>query len=132
MNKRLEYSSLIKKLISCESREQLSDTIKEINEFNKEYSITSRSEEFKKFEIVIGIMRVKLKRKYDIAENQLRGQKQNNKTSLKIIITESQYKILEMNTSIKRRLKGVQIFLDKLIFLEMALVLDQLSINRQD
>lgn len=115
MNKKLEYSSLIKKLISCESREQLSDTIKEINEFNKEYSITSRSEEFKKFEIVIGIMRVKLKRKYDIAENQLRGQKQNNKTSLKIIITESQYKILEMNTSIKRRLKGVQIFLDKLM-----------------
>jgi hypothetical protein len=115
MNKKLEYSSLIKKLISCESREQLSDTIKEINEFNKEYSITSRSEEFKKFEIVIGIMRVKLKRKYDIAENQLRGQKQNNKTNMKIIITESQYKILEMNTSIKRRLKGVQIFLDKLM-----------------
>jgi hypothetical protein len=115
MNKRLEYSYLIKKLISCESREQLSDIIKEINEFNKKYSITSRSEEFKKFEIVIGVMRVKLKRKHDIIENQLRGQKQNNKTNMKIIITESQYKILEMNTSIKRRLKGVQIFLDKLM-----------------
>jgi hypothetical protein len=115
MNKRLEYSSLIKKLISCESREQLSDTIKEINEFNKKYSITPRSEEFKKFEIVIGIMRVKLKRKHNIIENQLRSQKQNNKTNMKIIITESQYKILEMNASIKRRLKGVQIFLDNLM-----------------
>ena len=115
MNKRLEYSSLIKKLISCESREQLSDVIKEINEFNKEYSITSRSEEFKKFEIVIGVMRVKLKRKHDIIENQLRSQKQNNKTNMKIVITESQYKILEMNTSVKRRLKGVQIFLDNLM-----------------
>ena len=95
MNKRLEYLSLIKKLISCESREQLSNTIKEINEFNKEYSITSRSEEFKKFEIAIGVMRVKLKRKHDIVENKLRSQKQNNKTNMKIIITERQETILE-------------------------------------
>jgi len=95
MNKRLEYLSLIKKLISCESREQLSDTIKEINEFNKEYSITSTSEEFKKFEIAIGVMRVKLKRKHDIIENQLRSQKQNNKTNMKIVITERQETILE-------------------------------------
>jgi hypothetical protein len=94
MNKRLEYLSLIKKLISCESREQLSDTIKEINEFNKEYSITSRSEEFKKFEIAIGVMRVKLKRKHYIVENQFRSQKQNNKTNMKIIITERQEDLL--------------------------------------
>ena len=92
MNKRLKYLSLIKKLISCESREQLSDTIKEINEFNKEYSITSTSEEFKKFEIAIGVMRVKLKRKHDIAENQLGNQ--NNKTSMKIVITERQEDLL--------------------------------------
>jgi len=92
MNKRLEYLSLIKKLISCESREQLSDTIKEINEFNKEYSITSTSEEFKKFEIAIGVMRVKLKRKHDIAENQLRNQ--NNKSNMKIVITERQEDLL--------------------------------------
>ena len=94
MNKRLEYLSLIKKLISCESREQLSNTIKEINEFNKEYSITSTSEEFKKFEIAIGVMRVKLKRKHDIVENQLRSQKQNNKTNMKIVITERQEDLL--------------------------------------
>ena len=94
MNKRLKYLSLIKKLISCESREQLSNTIKEINEFNKEYSITSRSEEFKKFEIAIGVMRVKLKRKHDITENQLRSQKQNNKTNMKIVITERQEDLL--------------------------------------
>lgn len=93
MNKKIEYLSLIKKLISCESREQLSDTIKEINEFNKEYSITTRSEEFKKFETVIGIMRVKLKRKHDIVENQLRGQ--NNKINMKIVITERQHKMLK-------------------------------------
>ena len=95
MNKRLKYLSLIKKLISCESREQLSDTIKEINEFNKEYSITSTSEEFKKFEIAIAVMRVKLKRKHDIAENQLRGQKQNNKINMKIVITERQQEFIK-------------------------------------
>ena len=94
MNKRLKYLFLIKKLISCESREQLSDAIKEINEFNKEYSITSTSEEFKKFEIAIGVMRVKLKRKHNIVENQLRSQKQNNKTNMKIIITERQEDLL--------------------------------------
>ena len=87
MNKRLEYSSLIKKLISCESREQLSDTIKEINEFNKEYSITPRSEEFKKFEIVIGLMRIKLKRKHDITESKT------------YIISESQFKFIIENSS---------------------------------
>ena len=92
MNKKLEYSSLIKKLISCESREQLSDTIKEINEFNKEYSITSRSEEFKKFEIVIGIMRVKLKRKYDIAENII---EQDKKVIIFCNFTDSLNKITE-------------------------------------
>jgi hypothetical protein len=92
MNKRQEYTSLIKKLVSCESREQLSDTIKEINEFNKEYSITSRSEEFKKFEIVIGIMRVKLKRNHDITESKT------------YIVSESQFKfIMESNWELKTK-----------------------------
>ena len=60
-------------------------------------------------------MKVKLKRKHDIAENQLRGQKQNNRPNMKIIITESQYKILEMNTSIKRRYNKIKDFLFNLM-----------------
>lgn len=75
MNKKLDYLSLIKKLISCKSREDISDTIKEINEFNREYSITSNSEEFKKFEMTIRVMRVKLKRNHDITENKSGGKK---------------------------------------------------------
>ena len=71
MNKKQEYLLLIKKLISCENREQLSDTIKEINQFNKEYSITSNSEEFKKFEMVIGLMRVKLKHKHNMFKHNI-------------------------------------------------------------
>jgi hypothetical protein len=34
---------------------------------------------------------------------------------MKLIITERQYKLLEMDSSVRRRLKGVQIFLDKLM-----------------
>jgi len=34
---------------------------------------------------------------------------------MKIIITERQYQLLEMNSSIKRRLKGIEIFLNNLM-----------------
>ena len=87
MNKRLHYVDLIKKLVSCENFVQLSDTVKEINEFNKKYSISPSSEEFKKFETVIGLMKIKLKHKhgitesknYLISENQLKVIVENNK-----------------------------------------------------
>jgi len=87
MNKRLHYVDLIKKLVSCENFVQLSYTVKEINEFNKKYSISPSSEEFKKFETVIGLMKIKLKHKhgitesknYLISENQLKVIVENNK-----------------------------------------------------
>jgi hypothetical protein len=86
MNKRLQYADLVKKLVSCENLMQLSDTVKEINEFNKKYSITPSSEEFKKFETVIGLMKIKLKHKHGITE------------SKNYIISENQFKfIVESN-----------------------------------
>jgi len=89
MNKRLRYADLVKKLVSCENLMQLSDTVKEINEFNKKYFITPSSEEFKKFETVIGLMKIKLKHKhgitesknYIISENQLKFIVENNKAN---------------------------------------------------
>jgi hypothetical protein len=68
---------------------QLSDTVKEINEFNKKYFITPSSEEFKKFETVIALMKIKLKHKhgitesknYIISENQLKFIVENNKAN---------------------------------------------------
>jgi hypothetical protein len=89
MNKRLHYADLVKKLVSCENLMQLSDTVKEINEFNKKYFITPSSEEFKKFETVIGLMKIKLKHKhgitesknYIISENQLKFIVENNKAN---------------------------------------------------
>ena len=89
MNKRLHYADLVKKLVSCENRMQLADVVKEINEFNKKYFITPSSEEFKKFETVIGLMKIKLKHKhgitesknYIISENQLKFIVENNKAN---------------------------------------------------
>ncbi len=86
MNKRLHYAELIKKLISCKNRLQLSDVVKEINEFNKNYFISENSEEFKKFETLLGLMKIKLRhngitesKNYLISENQLKLIVENNR-----------------------------------------------------
>ena len=83
----MHYAELIKKLISCENRVQLSDVVKEINEFNKNYFIAENSEEFKKFETLLGLMKIKLRHKhgitesknYLISENQLKFIVENNR-----------------------------------------------------
>lgn len=82
MNKRMHYADLIKKLISCENRVQLSDVVKEINEFNKNYFITQNSEEFKKFETLLGLMKIKLRHKHGITE------------SKNYLISENQFKLI--------------------------------------
>jgi hypothetical protein len=86
MNKRMHYADLVKKLISCENRVQLADVVKEINEFNKKYFISQNSEEFKKFETVIGLMKIKLKHKHGITE------------SKNYIISENQLKFIVENS----------------------------------
>ena len=82
----MHYADLVKKLVSCENRVQLSDIVKEINEFNKNYFITQNSEEFKKFETVIGLMKIKLKHKHGITE------------SKNYIISENQLKFIVENS----------------------------------
>jgi hypothetical protein len=86
MNKRTHYAELIKKLISCENRVQLSDIVKEINEFNKNYFITQNSEEFKKFETLLGLMKIKLRHKHGITE------------SKNYLISENQFKFIVENS----------------------------------
>jgi hypothetical protein len=86
MNKRMHYAELIKKLISCENRVQLSDVVKEINEFNKNYFIAENSEEFKKFETLLGLMKIKLKHKHGITE------------SKNYLISENQLKFIVENS----------------------------------
>jgi hypothetical protein len=86
MNKRMHYAELIKKLISCENRVQLSDIVKEINEFNKNYFIAENSEEFKKFETLLGLMKIKLRHKHGITE------------SKNYLISENQLKFIVENS----------------------------------
>ena len=86
MNKRRHYAELIKKLISCENRVQLSDVVKEINEFNKNYFIAENSEEFKKFETLLGLMKIKLRHKHGITE------------SKNYLISENQFKFIVENS----------------------------------
>lgn len=69
MNKRLRFAELIKKLVACKNRIELSDVVKEINEFNKDYFIGETSDEYKKFETILGLMKVKLKHKHGIDES---------------------------------------------------------------
>lgn len=69
MNKKLRYTELIKELLACKNRVELSDVVKKINEFNKEYFIGETSDEYKKFETLLGLMKVKLKRNYGVEES---------------------------------------------------------------
>ena len=82
----MHYAELIKKLISCENRVQLSDVVKEINEFNKNYFIAENSEEFKKFETLLGLMKIKLRHKHGITE------------SKNYLISENQFKFIVENS----------------------------------
>jgi len=82
----MHYAELIKKLISCENRVQLSDVVKEINEFNKNYFIAENSEEFKKFETLLGLMKIKLRHKHGITE------------SKNYLISENQLKFIVENS----------------------------------
>jgi len=69
MNKRLRFTELIKKLLECKNRIELADVVKEINEFNKDYFIGETSPEYKKFDTILGLMKVKLKHKYGVDES---------------------------------------------------------------
>ena len=82
----MHYAELIKKLLSCENRVQLADVVKEINEFNKNYFITQNSEEYKKFETLLGLMKIKLRHKHGITE------------SKNYLISENQFKFIVENS----------------------------------
>jgi hypothetical protein len=69
MNKRLRFTELVKELLACKNRIELADVVKKINEFNKDYFIGETSDEYKKFETILGLMKVKLKHKHGIDES---------------------------------------------------------------
>jgi hypothetical protein len=69
MNKREILNNLIIKIVSCKTQNELKETIKEINLFIKEYSIVDNSNEYERLKNAVGIIKIKLKRKFMFDES---------------------------------------------------------------
>jgi len=61
----LEYRTLIKKILNCNSTDELIDVIEESNKFLKKYEIPKNSKIFEKLDTLIGIIRLNLRKKRD-------------------------------------------------------------------
>lgn len=69
MNKRIEYALLIKQITSCENLRNLQDAIPIVNDFIQKYQLRSDSQEYKKLETVISLMKIKLKHNFNTFKN---------------------------------------------------------------
>jgi hypothetical protein len=65
-DKKIEYSMLIKQITSCSNLLELQDIVPVVNSFLRKYKLNSSTEEFKKLETVISLMRIKLKHNFNI------------------------------------------------------------------
>jgi hypothetical protein len=61
----LEYRTLIKKILNCNSTDELIDVIGESNKFLKKYEIPKNSKIFEKLDTLIGIIKLNLRKKRD-------------------------------------------------------------------
>lgn len=69
MNKRQTFNDLLMKITSCNTQHELKEIIKDINHFIEDYSIYGDSNEYKKLNNSVGIMKMKLKRDFKIEES---------------------------------------------------------------
>ena len=69
MNKRQTFNDLLIKITSCNTQHELKEIIKDINRFIEDYSIYGDSNEYKKLNNSVGIMKMKLKRDFKIEES---------------------------------------------------------------
>ncbi len=63
-----QYNNFARKILGCKNLFELKDVVKEINEFNKKNSIRSSSEDFKRLETYLGLMKIKLRNKHGVYE----------------------------------------------------------------
>ena len=63
-----QYNNFARKILSCKNLFELKDVVKEINEFNKNNSIRSSSDDFKRLETYLGLMKIKLRNKHGVYE----------------------------------------------------------------
>lgn len=62
MNKQLEFSKLLRDIVYSTSLSELKDNVVKVNEFVSKNYLSSDSEEYKKFENAIKLMKLKLRK----------------------------------------------------------------------
>ena len=85
-----QYSVFIKKVLECKNLLELREIVGKINDFNKTNSIRSSSDDFKKLETIVGLMKIKLKNKQGVNE------------SKNFMISESQLKTIVSENRINK------------------------------
>lgn len=64
-----QYSIFVKKVLECKNLLELREIVGKINDFNKINSIRSSSDDFKKLETIVGLMKIKLRNKQGVNES---------------------------------------------------------------
>ena len=63
MGMELEYKTLIKKILDCNSLDGLKDVVVDSNNFLKKHEIPKNSKIFEKLDTLIGIVKINLRKK---------------------------------------------------------------------
>jgi len=70
----LEYRTLIKKILNCNSTDELIDVIEDSNKFLKKYEIPKNSKIFEKLDTLIGIIKLNLRKKRDYRSESIKNE----------------------------------------------------------
>jgi len=64
-----QYAIFAKKVLDCQNLLELREVVGKINEFNKINSIRGNTDDFKKLETIVGLMKIKLRSKQGVNES---------------------------------------------------------------
>lgn len=70
----LEYKTLIKKILNCNSMDELIDVIEDSNKFLKKYEIPKNSKIFEKLDTLIGIIKLNLRKKRNYRSESIKNE----------------------------------------------------------
>jgi len=85
-----QYTIFAKKVLDCKNLLELREVVGKINEFNKINSIRGNTDDFKRLETIVGLMKIKLRNKQGVNE------------SRNFMISETQLKTIVENNKIDR------------------------------
>ena len=74
----LEYRTLIKKILNCNSMDELIDVIEDSNKFLKKYEIPKNSKIFEKLDTLIGIIKLNLRKKRNYRSESIKNENLHN------------------------------------------------------